>query len=67
LADRIDDEVLHTFAIVGTPEEVASEIQRRYGDIITRITLALPPQVDAQRRAGLFEVLRRDQDSISIT
>jgi probable F420-dependent oxidoreductase len=58
LADLIDDEVLHTFAIVGTPEEVVSEIQRRYGDVITRITLALPPGVDAQRRAALFEALR---------
>jgi probable F420-dependent oxidoreductase len=69
LADLIDDEVLHTFAIVGTPEDVVSEIRRRYGDIIARITLTLPPQVDAERRAGLFEALRphRDQDSSSTT
>jgi probable F420-dependent oxidoreductase len=54
----IDDEVLKTFAIVGTPEEASAEIKRRYGDIATRITLPLPPEHDAERWRGLFESLR---------
>jgi probable F420-dependent oxidoreductase len=54
----IDDEVLKTFAIVGTPEEAIAEIKRRYGDIATRITLPLPPEHDAERWRGLFESLR---------
>jgi alkanesulfonate monooxygenase SsuD/methylene tetrahydromethanopterin reductase-like flavin-dependent oxidoreductase (luciferase family) len=54
----IDDEVLKTFAIVGTPEEAIAEIKRRYGDIATRITLPLPPEHDAERWRDLFESLR---------
>ena len=39
MAGMIDDEILHTFAVIGTPEEAAAEIQRRYGDVATRVTL----------------------------
>ena len=34
--------------------------QRRYGDICTRITLALPPEHDPERWGALFEELRGD-------
>jgi probable F420-dependent oxidoreductase len=39
LADAIDDEVLDAFAVIGTPDEAVAEIKRRYGDIVTRMTL----------------------------
>jgi len=39
LPDAIDEEVLNTFAVIGTPEEVVAEIKRRYGDAVTRMTL----------------------------
>jgi len=58
MSELIDDEVLHTFAVVGTPEEAFAEIAKRYGDIATRITLPLPPERDEARWAGLFESLR---------
>jgi probable F420-dependent oxidoreductase len=54
----IDDEVLHTFAIVGTPEDAVAEILRRYGDIATRITLTIPDETDSARRSSLFDELR---------
>jgi probable F420-dependent oxidoreductase len=54
----IDDEVLHTFAIVGTPEDAFAEIRKRYGDIATRITLTLPAERDEERWRGLFDSLR---------
>jgi probable F420-dependent oxidoreductase len=57
LPDRISDEVLHTFAIIGTPEEAVAEIHRRYGDVVTRITLDLPESLDADRRTALFEAV----------
>jgi probable F420-dependent oxidoreductase len=60
LADLIDDELVKTFAVVGTPEEAIAEIKRRYGDIATRITLPLPPDRDAERRQALFDALRAD-------
>ncbi|RKT52152.1 TIGR03617 family F420-dependent LLM class oxidoreductase [Saccharothrix australiensis] len=37
MAAAVDDEVLHAFAVVGTPAEVAAELDRRYGDVATRI------------------------------
>ena len=58
MGDLIEDEVLHAFAVVGTPEEAIAEVKRRYGDICTRITLTLPEDRDEQRWAGLFDSLR---------
>ncbi len=58
LGGMIDDEVLNTFAVIGTPEEAIAELQKRYGDIATRVTLMLPAEHDAERSAGLFETLR---------
>ena len=58
MPELIDDEVLHTFAIIGTPEVAVAEIQRRYGDLVTRITLAVPEGRDVARWKALFESLR---------
>jgi probable F420-dependent oxidoreductase len=55
----IDEEVLHTFAVIGRPEEAVAELKRRYGDVVTQISLSLPEDFDAERRASLFEVLRQ--------
>jgi probable F420-dependent oxidoreductase len=53
----IDDDVLHTFAVVAEPGAVAAGILRRYGDLMTRMTLYTPyaagPAVTAQIVAGL--------------
>jgi alkanesulfonate monooxygenase SsuD/methylene tetrahydromethanopterin reductase-like flavin-dependent oxidoreductase (luciferase family) len=57
LADAIDDEILHTFAIVGTPDEAVAEAVKRYGDIAARITIKLPERPD-EDRARLFGELR---------
>jgi probable F420-dependent oxidoreductase len=37
MAKLIDDEILHTFAVVGPPEEAAAELHRRYGDVAHRL------------------------------
>jgi hypothetical protein len=58
MGEMIDDEVLHAFAVVGTPEEAIAEVKRRYGDIATRITLTLPEERDESRWTGLFDSLR---------
>ncbi len=58
LGSMIDDEVLHTFAVVGTPEDAIAEVKKRYGDICTRITLVIPPERDEARWAKLFDELR---------
>jgi probable F420-dependent oxidoreductase len=37
MGEIIDDEVLDAFAIIGTADAVAAEVQRRYGDVCTRV------------------------------
>jgi probable F420-dependent oxidoreductase len=59
LAGAIDDEVLQTFAVIGTPEEAAEEVLRRYGDTATRIALPVPDDAGAERWAGVFDTLRQ--------
>lgn len=54
----VDDEVLHAFACVGTPEAVVDELLRRYGDVATRVPVPLGDGVDPDRRRALFERLR---------
>jgi probable F420-dependent oxidoreductase len=58
LATVIPEEVLAAFSVVGTPEEVVTELRRRLGDVCTRVTMKLPDGIDADRRAALFETLR---------
>jgi len=56
LADAIDDEVLHTFAVIGSPGEVVAELRKRYGGLVTRITV-VPPD-DPAAAASMLEALR---------
>ncbi len=58
MAGMIDDEILNTFAVIGTPEEAVAEIRRRYGDLATRITLTIPDGADHARWAPVFDTLR---------
>jgi probable F420-dependent oxidoreductase len=58
LGDMVDDEVLHTLAVIGTPEEAIAEVNRRYGDIATRVQLNVPAQRDETRWQALFDQLR---------
>src|SRR6202035_155201 len=48
MSGLIDDSLLHTFAVVGEPDRVGSEIYRRYGDTVDRYTLYAPYQLDGQ-------------------
>ena len=58
LSSVISDEVLDTFAIIGTPEEAVAEVKRRYGDLGTRITLSVPDGADPDRWGPVFDELR---------
>lgn len=42
MAARIDEDVLGTIAVVGTPQQVAAEIVRRYGHEADRVCLYFP-------------------------
>ena len=38
----VTDEILDAFAVRGTPEQVPVELQRRFGDVVDRISLYMP-------------------------
>ena len=42
----VDDQVLDAFAVTAEPGQVAAELLRRYGDIMTRMTLYTPYAID---------------------
>ncbi len=42
----IDEEVLHTFAVVAPPEEVGRALRERFGDLVTRLGLYTPYDLD---------------------
>jgi probable F420-dependent oxidoreductase len=52
----IDDDVLHTIAVVGSEQEVAAEIVARYGGTIDRVQLGLP--TDGREITTLLDALR---------
>jgi len=43
----VDDEVLHTFAVVAEPERVADEIRRRYGALADRVSFYTAYEIGA--------------------
>jgi probable F420-dependent oxidoreductase len=57
MPDLVDDDVLNTFAVIGTPEEAAAELQRRYGDIAARLPVGSPD--DAEKLDAAWDALRR--------
>ena len=42
MVELIDDDVLRTLAVVGTPAEAAAEIERRFGDVADRVCAYFP-------------------------
>jgi probable F420-dependent oxidoreductase len=58
LAATISDEVLHTFAVVGTLEHAVHETRRRYGALATRITLPVSPGASDERWSAALAHLR---------
>ena len=58
MGDLIDDEILDAFAVVGSPEEVAPELGRRYGDVISRISFYAPYESDAERWQAVLDGIK---------
>jgi probable F420-dependent oxidoreductase len=42
MVDLVDESMARTLAVVGTPEECAAEIHRRFGDVATRVCAYFP-------------------------
>jgi probable F420-dependent oxidoreductase len=66
MSTLIDEDVLNTFAVIGTPEEAAAELTRRYGDVATRVALPFAPGADAQRWQPVFEALRDTEPTFRV-
>jgi len=58
MGTAIDDEVLRAFAVVAEPGAVAGELLRRYGDLMTRMTLYTPYDLDPEVTAQIVGDLR---------
>jgi probable F420-dependent oxidoreductase len=58
MGELIDDEMLHTFAVVAEPESVAPELLKRYGDCVSRISFYAPYKSDPERWAAMRATLQ---------
>jgi probable F420-dependent oxidoreductase len=56
MAALIDDEILHTFALVGEPDQVVDEILKRYGDVINRTSFSIPTLSDTDHSELLIKL-----------
>jgi len=57
MGELIDDEILHTFAVVGEPEQIASGLQDRYGDVVSRVSFYAPYASDPDRWKAVMDQL----------
>jgi len=58
MGSLIDDEMLHTFAVVGEPEEIPKLLLARYGDVMDRVNFYAPYRSDPERWAAVLDGLR---------
>jgi probable F420-dependent oxidoreductase len=49
MANLIDDEVLHAFAVVADPDDVPAKLVERFGDVVDRISFYAPYHMSRQR------------------
>src|SRR5579864_5302321 len=47
---HISDDVLHTYAVVGTYDEIADKLATRYGDIVSSLEFSIPVANDHDQR-----------------
>ncbi len=54
----VDEAMLREFACVGTPAQVAAQLQARYGEVAARITFSAPYEVSTELWSELYRELR---------
>jgi len=59
MASLIDDQTLRAFAVVAEPEKIAGELQKRYGDIVDRLSFYTPGQSGLDRWNAVMTELRQ--------
>jgi hypothetical protein len=58
MGNLITDEILNTFAVVGSPEQIAPELNKRYGDVIDRLSFYAPYASDPARWTPVISDLK---------
>ncbi|MDQ2649635.1 MAG: LLM class F420-dependent oxidoreductase [Actinomycetota bacterium] len=58
MGDLITDDILNAFAVVAEPEGIAPELNKRYGDVIHRISFYAPYASDPDRWTTVMEQLK---------
>ncbi len=59
MASMITDEIVETFVVSGTPEQIAPRLQERYGDIVQRVSFDTPGRLGPERVARVLEGFAR--------
>lgn len=59
MGELITDDILNTFAVVGEPEQIAPELEKRYGDVVSRISFYAPYASDPGRWQGVMDQLHK--------
>ncbi len=66
LPDFIDDEILYTYAVVGTYDEIGDRLLERYADIVTHTEFSIPVR-NEDERTRLAELVRQLQATSTLT
>jgi probable F420-dependent oxidoreductase len=56
----VDDEVLHAFAIVAEPADVAARFKERFGDVVSRLSFYAPYKADPDTWLPVIAELAKD-------
>jgi len=58
MAAMITDEIVETFVVSGTPEQIAPRLQERYGDIVQRVSFDTPGKARPRTSRPVIEGFR---------
>jgi probable F420-dependent oxidoreductase len=58
MGELVDDEVLDAFAVVSSPDQVATRLKERFGDVVDRVMFYVPYRSDQQRWRQVCDELR---------
>jgi probable F420-dependent oxidoreductase len=58
MASMITDEMVDTFVVSGTPEQIAPRLHERFGDIVQRVSFDTPDKLGPERVARAIEGFR---------
>ena len=58
MGDAVDDEILHTFAVVAEPDAVATAIRKRWEGLVERVSFYIPYAIDEKETTAFVTALQ---------